>query len=364
MQPQPADAAMAVVLRGDGEPQTAQGLIRQLQAFEDEIGIAPDSFGRGGTVERLEQRCADMLGKEAAVFMPTGTLANHLAIRRLCGTKPRAVVPEQSHLYNDTGDCVSRLSGINLIPLASGRPAFTLAELQEVLQRSVTGRVMSPVGAVMIESPVRRQHGQIMPYDDIVTITSYCRSQDIVMHLDGARLYMMAAATGISPQQYASHFDTVYVSLYKYFGAPFGAILAGTKACLDGLYHDRRMFGGGLAAASLAAALALRGIEGFVERFGTAMAKGAALIDCLNECEGIRVRRFPHGSNIFPIELDPRIDVETFLAALRRDWIFLFPDEGSTGQIHLTVNTTILRQPNEAILKAFEHALRAGWKRA
>ena len=87
----------------------------------------------------------------------------------------------------------------NLIPLAPGRPAFTLAELQEVLQRSVTGRVVSPVGAVMIESPVRRQHGQIMPYEDMVAITSYCRGQGIATHLDGARLYMMAAATGISP---------------------------------------------------------------------------------------------------------------------------------------------------------------------
>jgi len=363
MQPQPTDADIAVVLRGDGEPQTAQGLMRRLQAFESEVGIAPDSFARGGTVERLEQHCAEMLGKEAAVFMRTGTLANHLAIRRLCGAQPRAVVPEQSHLYNDTGDCVPRLSGINLIPLAPGRPAFTLAELQEVLQRSVTGRVVSAVGAVMIESPVRRQHGQIMPYEDMVAITSYCQRQGIATHLDGARLYMMAAATGVSPPQYASHFDTVYVSLYKYFGAPFGAILAGTKECLDGLYHERRMFGGGLASASLAAALALQGIEGFAERFGAAMAKGAALIDCLNECEGIKVRRFPYGSNIFPVELDPRVDVETFLAALRRDWIFLFQDEGSTGQIHLTVNTTILRQPNETIQKAFEHAVRAGWKR-
>src|SRR5438093_10191304 len=141
MQPQPTNTDIAVVLRGDGEPQSAHGLIRRLQAFEDEVGIAPDSFARGGTVARLEQRCAEMLGKEAAVFMPTGTLANHLALRRLCGTQPRAVVPEHSHLYNDTGDCVPRLSCINLMPLAPGRPAFTLAELQEVLQQSVAGRV-------------------------------------------------------------------------------------------------------------------------------------------------------------------------------------------------------------------------------
>jgi threonine aldolase len=352
-----------VVFRGDGEPQTAQELIRRLQAFDGAVGIAPDSFARGGTVDRLEQRCAQMLGKEAAVFMPTGTLANHLAIRQLCGVKPRAVVPEQSHLYNDTGDCVPRLSGIHLMPLAPGRPAFTLAALQEALRASVTGRVVSAVGAVMIESPVRRQHGQIMPYEDIVAITGYCQEQGIATHLDGARLYMMAAATGISPQQYAAHFDTVYVSLYKYFGAPFGAVLAGTRACLDGLYHERRMFGGGLASASLAAALALQGIEGFAERFGTAMTRGAALFDCLNTCEGIKVRRFPHGSNIFPVELDPHIDVETFCVALRQHGIFLFPDEGSTGHIHLTVNTTILRQPHEAIVEAFEHAVRLGWKR-
>ena len=361
-EPQPTEADIAVVFRGDGEPQTARELMRRLEAFEDDVGIAPDRYARGGTMEQLERRFAEMLGKETAVFMPTGTLANHLALRQLCGVKPRAVVPEQSHLYNDTGDCVPRLSGIHLVPLAPGRPYFTLDELQEVLLRAVTGRVDSPVGVVLIESPVRRQHGQIMPYAEMVAVANYCTAQGIATHLDGARLYMMAAATGISPRQYASHFDTVYVSLYKYFGAPFGAILAGTHMCLDGLYHERRMFGGGLASASLVAALALQGTEGFVERFDAAMTKGAALIDCLNECEGIRVERFPHGSNIFPVELDPHVDVETFLATLRRGWIFLYPDEDTEHQIHLTVNTTLLRQPNETILAAFEHALHAGWK--
>ena len=363
-EPQPTEADLVVVFRGDGEPQTARGLIRQLNAFAETVGMVPDRFARGGTVEQLERRFAELLGKEAAVFMPTGTLANHLAIRRLCGVKPRAVVQEQSHLYNDTGDCVPRLSGIHLVPLAPGRPAFTLDELQEVLQRSVTGRVCSPVGAVMVESPVRRQHGQIMPYADMVAITSYCQAQGIATHLDGARLYMMSAATGISPQQYASHFDTVYVSLYKYFGAPFGAIVAGTSACLDGLYHERRMFGGGLASASLAAALALQGIEGFATRFGAAMAKGADLMNRLNKWQGIRVRRFAHGSNIFPVDLDPRVDLEIFLTALRRSGIFLFPDEDNARQIHLTVNTTILRQPNDTILAAFEQALGAAWKRS
>ena len=109
----------------------------------------------------LEQQFAATLGKEAAIFLPTGTLANHLAIRTLCGRKPRAVVQEQSHLYNDSGDCVSRLSGITLVPLGKDQPAFALDELQAAVERAVTGRVLNPIGAVMIESPVRRQMGQI-----------------------------------------------------------------------------------------------------------------------------------------------------------------------------------------------------------
>jgi hypothetical protein len=94
------------------------------------------------------------------------------------------------------------------------------------------------------------------------------------------------------------------------------------------------------------------------------MAKGAALIDRLNECEGVRVHRFRHGSNIFPVELAPRLEVGKFLAALRRRWIFLYPDEGTEDQLHLTVNTTLLRQPNEAILAAFEYAVREAWQRS
>jgi len=356
-EPQPTYTETAVIFRGDGEPKTARGMIDQLNAFEAEVGITPDSFACGGTVAELERRFADLLGKEAAIFMPTGTLANHLAIRRLCGIKPRAIVPEQSHLYHDSGDCVPRLSGINLIPLAHGRPTFTLDELQEALHLSVTGRVCNPVGAVMIESPVRRQYGQIMPYEDMVAITAYCKVQGIPTHLDGARLYMMSAATGMRPQQYTALFDTVYVSLYKYFGAPFGAILAGTHAYLNDLHHERRRFGGSPASASLAAALALQCSKEFETRFAAAMAKGTDLIDRLNEQPGIRVHRFTQGSNMFPVELDPRLDVETFLAALHRRGMFLYPDEGSLQHIHLTVNTTLLRQTNDAILAAFASAV-------
>ena len=264
---------------------------------------------------------------------------------------------EQSHLYHDSGDCVQRLSNINLIPLAKGQPGFTLEELKEAVSDSVSGRVVNPVGAVMIESPVRRQQGQIVPYADMRAMTGYCRSEGIRTHLDGARLYMMSAASGISPREYAALFDTVYVSMYKYFGAPFGAILAGDSRWIDGMYHTRRMFGGGLSHSYMAAAMALQGAQGFEEYFQAAMEKGRSLFKDLNTLEGIHVSEFKHGSNIFPVSLSQDVDVDAMIGILRGRDIHVYAPENPEAGMTLTVNTTILRQPNQTILDAFEQAI-------
>lgn len=348
-----------VIFRGDGEPKPPSTMLQQLAAFDQKFTLKEDSYSVGGTVEQLEKKCAEMLGKEAAVFMPTGTLANHLAIRKLCGIKPRAIVQEQSHLYNDSGDCITRLSNINLIPLAKGCPYFTLETLKTAIAQAASGRVITPVGAVMVESPVRRQWGKIMPFDEMKAVTDYCRDKQIGSHLDGARLYMMSGATGIPPADYAALFDTVYVSLYKYFGAPFGAILAGTAEFTDGLYHDRRMFGGGLASANFAAALALQDIDGFEERFNRAMTRARALFDKINALEGITVERFAHGSNIFPLKLASGVDRTRFIEVLKTHSVSVSPaDSDHAGRILLTVNPTLLRQDIQELRYAFERAIK------
>ena len=347
-----------VIFRGDGEPKTPSTMLQRLAEFDQKFALEVDSYSLGGNVEQLETKCAEILGKEAAVFMPTGTLANHLAIRKLCGVKPRAIVQEQSHLYNDSGDCVTRLSNINLVPLAKEYPYFTLEALKAAVEQAESGRVINPVGAVMVESPVRRQSGKIMPFDEMKAVTDYCRDKQIGSHLDGARLYMMSGATGILPADYAALFDTVYVSLYKYFGAPFGAILVGTAEFTDGLYHDRRMFGGGLASANFAAALALRGIDGFEERFNRAMARATALFDKINGLEGINVEHFEHGSNMFPLKLESNIDSKRFVKTLGEHSVSVSPPDADHSRcIMLTVNSTILRQDIQDLLFAFERAI-------
>ena len=354
----PEDSETAVVFRGDGEPASPGLLLSRLAEVEAESGFDVDSYSLGGSVAKVEQYFAEALGKEAAIFMPTGTLANHLAIRALCGGRRRAIVQEQSHLYQDSGDCVTQLSGINLVPLGKGRRCFDLEELKEAVNESTAGRVLTPIGAMMIESPVRRQQGQVVPFQEMKEMTDYCRANGIHTHLDGARLYMMSAASGTAPQEYAALFDTVYVSLYKYFGAPFGAILAGDSKLTGGMYHTRRMFGGGLSHAYFVAALALQGAQGFEARFEKAMGKGRALFDGLSTLDGIQVAEFQHGSNIFPVTFDEAIDHKMMVEALRCRNIFVYPSEGAEAVTSVTVNTTILRQSNEDIFSAFHSILR------
>ena len=351
------DSPSAVVFRGDGEPKSPESMVSRLADIIRDHGIDSDNYSIGGVVGELEARMAHILGKDDAVFMPTGTLANHLAIRLLCDGQPRAIVQEQSHVYHDTGDCVQQLSGIHLVPVAPGRTYFTLDDVRSVVQASAGGRVSTPVGALMIETPVRRKFGQIMPLDEVERVTEFCSDSGIKTHLDGARLFMMSAATGVAPAVYSAMFDTVYVSLYKYLGAPFGALLAGTSEFCENIYDHRRMFGGGLSNASLAAALALDGLEGFEDRFAAAMSKARSLFDDLNRISGVEVRAYANGSNIFPIGLPRQTDAPRLIERLSGMNIFVGTDEGDDSSMHLTVNTTILRQPNSVIAGAFETAL-------
>ena len=125
----------------DGIPFTANEFAAQLAELAKGRQDLGDEYSRGGAVARLEAQFAALLGKETAVFMPSGTLANHLALRALAGTRRRVIVPEMSHIYNDTGDACQTLSALTLVPLAPGTATFTVADVEAVLARTASGRV-------------------------------------------------------------------------------------------------------------------------------------------------------------------------------------------------------------------------------
>jgi threonine aldolase len=346
----------SVVFSGDGDPQTPRTIIERLGAMLEANELRPDTYSLGGNVDEFERHMAEELGKEAAIWMPTGTLANHLALRRHSGMNARVVLQEQSHIYQDEGDALARLSGLNAVPLADGGAYFTADDLQKAIDLSVTGRVLNPIGAVSIESPVRRRAGQMMPYAEMESMTKLCREAGIPSHLDGARLYMMSAATGIAVKKYTELFDSVYVSTWKYFGSPFGAILAGPQEFIEGMYHDRRMFGGGLPSAYLATALSMNGKDGFVGKFSEALAKAKALFALIDELPGVKIGQFENGSNVFELQLDSSLSTDRFIDSLLDSGISI---PWPTAEWHIPlmhVNSSMLRQSNDELLEAFSTA--------
>lgn len=268
-------------------------------AILSKLKIEKDNYSQHGVVEELEKRVAADLGKEYAVWMPTGTLANHLAVRLLAGDKRRVLVQAESHLHNDCGDCAQTLSGINMIGLATGKATFRLEEVEAMATRGAGSRVSVPIGAIQIETPVRRKDGERFDFEEMRRISAWARQRNIGMHLDGARLYLEAGHTRIPLKDYAGLFDTVYVSMYKYFNAASGAILAGPKALLENAFHIRRMFGGGLQQVWPFAAVALHHYEGFADRYRKAVDTAESVISTLTKDGGFDITRIERGTNIF-----------------------------------------------------------------
>ena len=136
--------------------------------------------------------------------MPTGTLANHLAVRALAAGSSRVIVQDESHLYQDEGDCAQTLSNLTLMPLAEGRATFTADDVQRVLDQTEAARVSSRVSVISIETPVRRKQGERFDAAEMKKIVALARREGIRLHLDGARLFLQAAYTGESVADYCA----------------------------------------------------------------------------------------------------------------------------------------------------------------
>jgi threonine aldolase len=343
-----------VFLSGDGVPLSAREFTALLDRLTRSADVAEDNYLLGGDIARFEQQWAALLGKETAVFMPSGTLANQLALRALAGSKRRVIVPEMSHVYNDTGDACQTLSNLTLLPLAAGAATFTVKDVEAVLARTASGRVATDVGAILIESPIRRLSGQMFDWDEAKRITAFARERGIGTHLDGARLFIASAYTGISPAEYSAPFDTVYVSLWKYFNCGIGAILAGPKRVLDGMFHVRRMFGGNLATGWPAAVVARHYMDGYLDRLKSAVRISEDFYRAIAAHPKVRVTPVANGTNLRRVAL-PGVDLKAVQQRLAGRQIRM--PGGADGTLTLGVNETWTRTTGADLARAFTSAL-------
>ncbi len=306
--------------------------------------LEADYYSNGGFIAELERKFAQLLGKEAAMFVSTGTLANHLAIRKLAGGDRRVLVQAESHFYNDSGDCAETLSGLNLVPLALGRSTIDLADVKLWVERSAGGRVEMKVGVISIESPVRRRDHEMVDFAELQRVCGYARERGIRLHLDGARMFNLPYHSGKSVREYAALFDTVYVSLWKHFNGASGAILAGDAKFIDGLFHVRRMFGGSLPQAWPEVALVTQFADGYEAEYARAWQAADQLIALLQSDGRFKVQKVPNGTSRFLLTA-AGVAPEVLAERASKRGVILPHARPDTGVFPLQVNPTLVRMP-------------------
>jgi threonine aldolase len=356
--PQKQAAEPIVKFYGDSDRMDTVTFLSRLQESGKKINIERDSYGQGGSVSALEKRFAAITGKEKAIFLPSGTLANQLAISVLSGTNTKVFVQDTSHVYRDEADAAQSIFQKRLMPLAKDACFFTVSELKAAVDDLKYQEVFeSGIGAVSIENPVRRSDGRIVPIDEIKKISDYCRSAGFKLHLDGARIYLAAAWSGVSIKQYASHFDTVYISLYKYLGANAGAILCGEKAIIDKMPHLMKIHGASMYSNWPNAAMALLEMDEIENRLLSVKNAATALFTLLNKIPGIQVNTFPDGTNMYLLKLGASVNGNIFQEMIEKTYNIRIPPPNKANETILTVNETLMQRDAGFIVAAFKNTI-------
>lgn len=342
---------------GDGASLSPTEYIDKLRLIDEDVEINKDTYGKGGVVAVLEEAFADITGKEAAIYIPTGTLANQLAISQLSAEKTKVFVQDTSHIYRDEADAAQAVFRKRLMPLAEEAVYFTAGELASAIDSLSSKEVFkSGVGVVSIENPVRRKMGATVPLKEIEAISQFCKQNDIKMHLDGARLFLASAWTGTTIKAYSLPFDTVYISLYKYLGAAGGAMLCGDRSFIDKIPHLIKVHGGTIYQNWMNAAVALEKLKTIEETLLLVVEKANRVVKGLNELEKVEVKAVESGTNIYTIKIAKGVDKEAFINKLVSLYqIEMIPLNDQNESI-LMMNETILNCPSSRIIEAFAAA--------
>ncbi len=297
---------------GPASPAAVLGALQQTAAAE----LAPDYYGVGGAVQALEAETGKLLGKPSASFVIKGMIAQTALLRTVTEARPGAVVvPKLGHMAVDEADAIRHLLNAEVIEL-DAEQGFTEDDLA-ALDR--------PIAVCVVELPVRRAAYRLMPFSELQRISDWCRTNDVHLHIDGARLWEASASYGVSLAEIGALADTVYVSFYKGLGALAGAVLAGEQALLARYAVWKKRFGGDLHTAYPFAISALDGLEKRLPKMPGYLARARQLAAAF-AAQGFEVVPAVPNVNAFQVILpgDPATLAEANRTYARQTGIWLF----------------------------------------
>ena len=284
------EALTMIDLRSDTVTRPTPGMreaMAQCEVGDDVIDVDP-------TIDRLEKQTAQLLGKERALFVPSGTMSNQIAVRLHCRPGDEFLCEAGCHIYNYEQAGFAQLSGVVARPLQGDGGMLDLHQLT----LHPDDEHFAPTRLITLENTHNRSGGRIQDYDNVVRTCSWAREHGLATHLDGARLMNAVVASGVPAKDWAQHFDTVSICFSKGLGAPVGSALAGTEEAMRTARRHRKLFGGGMRQAGVIAAGALYALEQHVDRLAEDHAKAKQIADAIEAASGLELTHGAPHTNI------------------------------------------------------------------
>jgi threonine aldolase len=284
--------------------------------------VGDDVIDVDPTVDRLQRATAEILGKEAAIFMPSGTMTNQVAVRIHCKPGDEFLCEAGCHIFHYEQGAFAQLSGVVARTLPGDDGVLRLAQFQGQIHPDNEHLVRTRL--VCLENTHNRGAGRVQPYDDVVEICCWARAHGLRTHLDGARLFNAVAASGIPAERWARHFDTISVCFSKGLGAPIGSALVGARELITEARRHRKLFGGGMRQAGIIAAGALHALQYHRDRLAEDHENARILAQAIRDATGLSLSPETVDTNIVIFAVDQALGTASqFTATLKAHGVWM-----------------------------------------
>jgi threonine aldolase len=325
-----------------------------------EAPVGDDVFDEDPSIHELQAKIAGLLGKEAALFVPSGSMSNQIGVRLHCGPGDEMICDAGCHIYNYEQGAYAQLSGVATRTVEGPGGVMRLEQLTGLVRPDNEHLVRTRL--VCLENTHNRGAGRIQPYEVVESICDWGHSHGLATHLDGARLFNAVVASGIDARRWAQHFDTVSVCFSKGLGAPVGSALVGSKRLMQTARRHRKLFGGGMRQAGILAAAAVHALDHHVARLADDHANAQRLAASVGAIPGLEVVGDKVDTNIVIFRVEPALGTAAqFCDALVDQGLLMLAigPQQVRAVTHLDVDEADALRAGEILAEAAEQA-RAG----
>jgi len=315
--------------------------------------VGDDVYKEDPTANKLQEYCANLFGKEAALFVPSGVMGNQLCLNVLTQPGDEVICEKSSHIFQYESGSPAALSGLSM-NLLIGDNGILSAEQVEQAIRPKTAYYMPQTKVIEIENTHNVAGGVVYPLENIKEIKIVADKYNLKMHLDGARLWNASIASGISLAEYSSYFDTVSVCLSKGLGAPIGSVILGKKEMIEKAFRKRKAWGGGMRQIGIIAAAGLFAIENNFERLKNDHENAKNLGNFLSQIEGVEVNLDLVQTNMLMFK-PKKLSVDEVISKAKEKGLLLGP--GGFGVVravtHLDISVENIENAKQILSEVF-----------